>query len=311
MIVPIYNTQDQIGYCIDSIINQSFKNIELILVDDGSTDNSGAICQEYALRDTRIRYIKKENGGVSTARNRGVDEANGKYLAFVDSDDLLHRDALKIMFEISNSFDADIVLSEFCNFTELSEIKTDSEITSYLKKEVPAMEAWEHVFDDKHMVYGTVCGALYKTSVFENIVFPVGRVFEDTAVSYRLYVSSKKTVYIDATLYFYYTNPTSITHQFTEKTIRDSVFVSAERAVWFKQKLGDDSNIYFISMRFHLRHVMDCYRKCENRKLRKYLICSFDDIVNYRLLIKKDKSFYKECKIFRLKAIIKKLLDTN
>lgn len=308
VIVPIYNVEKYLNRCIKSILAQTFTDFKLILVDDGSPDNCGKICDDYAEKDSRIHVIHKENGGLSDARNAGLDWAYSnldfQLLAFVDSDDLLHHDAFEILFETSNSTSADIVLGDFCGFSELNEIQAINKIITYSKKEIPKIEAWEHLLDNKHMVYGSVCGSLYKSSVFENIRFPVGRTFEDVAISYLLYANSKKTVYVDVPLYFYYTNPTGITHQFTEKNIRDSILASAERTEWFKQKLGHDSKIYYLSMRLHLRHAMSCYKICKNRNLKKYIIRSFNNIVNYKLLKRKDKALYKECRVFRLKTII-------
>ena len=109
IIVPVYNVEKYLKRCIDSILNQSFTDFELILVDDGSTDNSGKIIDEYALKDKRIKVIHKENGGQGSARNRGLDIAKGNYIGFVDSDDWIHKDMYKCMYQIINEDNTDIV----------------------------------------------------------------------------------------------------------------------------------------------------------------------------------------------------------
>ncbi|MFB4033578.1 glycosyltransferase family 2 protein, partial [Streptococcus pneumoniae] len=111
VIVPVYNVEEYLKQCLDSILEQTFSNYEVILVNDGSTDSSGLICQEYAEKDTRIRYFEKENGGLSDARNYGIEQAQGEYLTFVDSDDLLDASHLTILYDALVNNDADISIA--------------------------------------------------------------------------------------------------------------------------------------------------------------------------------------------------------
>ena len=113
VVVPVYNVEKYLRKCIDSIINQTYKNLEIILVDDGSPDKCGEICDEYAKKDNRVKVIHKKNAGVSSARNDGIDNATGEYIIFVDSDDWLEDNAIEIMVDKLNEYDYDCV---FCNF---------------------------------------------------------------------------------------------------------------------------------------------------------------------------------------------------
>ena len=142
IIVPVYNVEKYLKRCIDSILNQSFTNFELILVDDGSTDNSGKIIDEYAIKDERIKVIHKENGGQGSARNRGLDIAKGNYIGFVDSDDWIHKDMYKCMYKIINEDNTDIVqvghnmVEEYtkdkrCNINNLNIICIDNIIEKF------------------------------------------------------------------------------------------------------------------------------------------------------------------------------------
>ena len=122
VIVPVYKVEQYLEKCVDSILGQTFKNIEIILVDDGSPDNSGVICDEYAKKDHRIEVIHKSNGGVSNARNVAIEQANGEYLMFIDSDDIVSDDLCKVLFEMLKNNNADISI---CNATHIFDDRFD------------------------------------------------------------------------------------------------------------------------------------------------------------------------------------------
>ena len=113
IIVPVYNVENKIRRCLDCLVNQSYKNIEIILVNDGSTDDSGAICDRYAAGDERVRVIHKKNGGVSSARNRGLDEASGLYIMFVDSDDYIEKNACEVMIDAIEKYGVDLIVASY------------------------------------------------------------------------------------------------------------------------------------------------------------------------------------------------------
>ena len=118
VIVPVYNVENYLNKCLDSLINQTYKNLEIIVINDGSTDNSGIICQEYAQKDNRIIYVEKENGGQSEARNMGLDRMTGSYVTFVDSDDWVESDYVETLYQKITEYQTDIAVGNYCKFNE-------------------------------------------------------------------------------------------------------------------------------------------------------------------------------------------------
>ena len=118
VIVPVYNVENYLNKCLDSILKQTYQNLEIIVVNDGSTDNSGTICQEYAQKDNRIVYIEKDNGGLSDARNAGLDRMTGSYVTFVDSDDWIEQDYVEVLYNKLTEYQADIAVGNYYSFNE-------------------------------------------------------------------------------------------------------------------------------------------------------------------------------------------------
>lgn len=210
VIVPVYNVELYLKECIDSIINQTFEDIEMILVDDGSTDNSGRMCDEFLNVDSRIRVIHKKNGGLSSARNAGLEIAQGKYISFVDSDDYLNMNMIYLMVKTMEKSKADIVC---CDFTsEEFRHVNGGNVISYTRYDAISM-----LLDDS----GFKCYAwnkLYKKDLFGEIRYPDGKLFEDIKTSYLLFKNSSKITYLKEELYFYRIREGSITkYKFTER----------------------------------------------------------------------------------------------
>ena len=207
IIVPIYKVEDYLHRCIDSIINQTYSNLEIILVNDGSPDNCGVICEEYAKNDSRIKVIHKENGGLSDARNAGLKIATGDYIGFIDSDDWIHKDMYKILY--------DIIIKKECDIVECNAIKTKSIISDkgiddtynifrYTKEDVI-----EALISEK-IVKQTVWNKLYKRSCIKNIFFEKGKVHEDEFWTYRVMNECNILIHVDINLYYYFQRDSSI-----------------------------------------------------------------------------------------------------
>lgn len=170
IIVPVYNVEEYLKQCLDSILEQTFSNYEVILVNDGSTDSSGLICQEYADKDARIRYFEKENGGLSDARNYGIEQTQGEYLTFVDSDDWVTETYIEELYSKLQYYNADISI---CNYFRFQ----DSNVTFYkhvfepYEKEYDSKYLLEHYFEieDGDFFLTTAWGKLYKKSLFEEL----------------------------------------------------------------------------------------------------------------------------------------------
>lgn len=208
IIVPCYKVEKYLPKCIDSIINQTYSNLEIFLVDDGSPDESGKICEEYADKDERIKVIHKVNGGLSDARNVAIDIATGDYILFIDSDDFVALNHVEHLFNMIQRTNADIAVEWAQTFYEGTEPIIDSLED---KKEIvfDSESALTNMFYQKD--FDTCAWAkLYKRSLFDNIRYPKGWLYEDLPTTYRLIQKSKKIVYSDYKSYYYLLRNNSI-----------------------------------------------------------------------------------------------------
>lgn len=206
IIVPIYNVEPYLRRCVDSLLNQTYTDFELILVDDGSPDNCGMICDEYAAMDTRVRVIHKPNGGLSDARNAGLKLAQGAYVAFVDSDDWVAPNYLGQLLHTLTQTDADIC--------ECSVLRTEgSDVLPTVENRAP--EVFDTVGALEQLIYDDafhqhVWNKLYRRNVIADILFPKGKTNEDEFWTYQVFGNAKKVVKIPDVLYFYFQRPGSI-----------------------------------------------------------------------------------------------------
>lgn len=198
VIVPVYKVEPYLRKCLDSIVGQTYRNLEIILVDDGSPDNCGAICDEYAAGDERIKVIHKENGGVASARNAGLAVASGDYIGWVDSDDWIETDMLEYLLAGAQRHGADIAV---CGRVEV-----------YPNRRVP--QGWENeeIWDaeqalglllEDDLLRNYLCDKLWRRELFQDIYFPEGRNFEDVATTYKLIEKAEKIVCLPECKYFY------------------------------------------------------------------------------------------------------------
>jgi len=206
IIVPIYNVEPFLRCCVDSLLQQTYADFELILVDDGSPDNCGAICDEYVAADDRVRVIHKPNGGLSDARNAGLKIAQGEYIAFVDSDDWGTPDYLECLLSALAENGADIC--------ECDILRTSGEETA-LTKEYHAAEVFTTVDAMEQLIHDGsfhqhVWNKLYRRDVIADILFPKGKTNEDEFWTYQVFGNAKKVVKIQDVLYFYFQRPGSI-----------------------------------------------------------------------------------------------------
>jgi len=211
IIIPVYNVENYLDRCINSVKNQSLDDLEIILVDDGSTDSSGEMCDNFAREDTRIKVIHKKNGGLSSARNEGLKYVSADLVGFVDSDDWITTDMYEYLYNLQQNNDADIVS---CNYllaknypTKLKKLKTkefvftrDEALNNYMK-----MGVFERINDY------SAWKKIYKKDLFSDVKFPEGMLFEDIPTSFRLIQKCSKYVYSTKICYFYFQNSVSIT----------------------------------------------------------------------------------------------------
>lgn len=214
IIVPVYNVEKYIGECIESIIAQTYNDWELILVDDGSTDFSGRISDQYASKDSRISVVHIENGGLSCARNKGIEVAKGDLITFVDGDDVLYPYSLSLLVGIINDSGADIAMGVFNRAAEYSVIDTYS---NKLKVRLyTSVSAIEGVLYQKE-IHHSASAKIYRRDLFEKIKFTEGILYEDLDFFYKVFVKCKRIAYIDIPVYFYRNTPGSILNSWSTK----------------------------------------------------------------------------------------------
>lgn len=209
VIVPIYKVEKYLRQCVDSIIAQTYKNLEIILVDDGSPDQCPCICDEYATVDSRIKVIHKANGGLSDARNAGTSLATGEYIAYIDSDDWIRKDYIEKLVEIIVDHHAEMAI---CGSQNVSTRETPAVIIQkHSKCLFTQKKALENLLY-QHGMDTSAWGRIVKTKIAKKYLFPKGLLFEDLATIYKYMLECSKIAYTNEPMYFYYQNPTSITH---------------------------------------------------------------------------------------------------
>lgn len=218
IIVPVYNVAEYLKECVDSIVNQTYRNLDIILVDDGSTDGSGEMCDAYANEDDRIRVIHKENGGLSDARNAGLEIARGNYIGFIDSDDYIELDMFELLFlECKNRC---IPLS--C--VRYDEVGKDSNDVPSADNKVMVLAAERYLINiltgnEEEFASYSACVRLYHKKILKNNRFTVGKCFEDILFSTKAILNAKECIYINKTCYHYRIRKGSITHLDTREII--------------------------------------------------------------------------------------------
>lgn len=207
VIVPIYNVEDYLDRCVDSIINQTYKNLEIILVDDGSPDNCPQMCDDYAKKDSRIKVVHKENGGLSDARNAGMKVATGEYVSFIDSDDYISLDFYEILLQTMIDNDSDIVECGVVKFYENG--KFDEYSDDQMIKNFNTVDGLEGLINENSF-HQYVWNKLYKSSVALDIPYAVGKLNEDEFWTYQIFGKAKKVTRINKTMYYYFQRGSSI-----------------------------------------------------------------------------------------------------
>ena len=250
IIIPVYNVQDYLARCVDSVLTQTYTDLEIILVDDGSIDISGDICDEYALHDARVRVIHKENGGLSDARNAGLDVARGNYVAFIDADDYVHPSFVELLLKTINETGAQIAVStwqELKDGDKPRKVKTKRPRCTILTQE----EAISSVFYQKKLNH-SACSRIFETQLFNNLRFPEGMLYEDLAIIYPLLCKVEKVALINTPMYYYMHRQGSIIT--TMSLRRTHVLDHIER---IEEQVTDEAPQYLPAVRS--RHLSACF----------------------------------------------------
>lgn len=256
VITPVYNSKEFLNKCIESIINQTYKSFELILIDDGSTDGSSELCDKWALKDNRIRVIHQDNQGQAVARNRALDICKGDYIAFVDSDDYIHPEMFSVLLRNIRESGADLAVCnhitgkeadyEWKKLEESFDVYTGK---SFLRKCLLEKKNKSWLLWDK----------LYRRNCFENIRLPNGRIYEDNATVYKIIYGSDKIVDCNDELYYYYTNDDSTVNQKFNLKHLDWLLVLEEMILFFEK--NNEKELFNWANKSYLNSLADLYIK--------------------------------------------------
>lgn len=201
IIVPVYNVEKYLDRCMQSILRQTYQRLEIILVDDGSTDSSAQKCDSYAHRDSRVTVIHKQNGGLSDARNAGLEAASGAYIGYVDSDDWIEPDMYERMYRACVENDAQLAVCRYFNeYRDRTESGGSGSVVSLSRDELLKIYIGG---DDAYVIYNSVWSKLFKRDLVEGMVFPKGRNSEDIMYTTRAFCRAHKAVYLDSSFYHY------------------------------------------------------------------------------------------------------------
>lgn len=280
IIIPIYNTESFLERCVQSVMQQTYEYLDILLIDDGSTDQSGSLCDKFAEHDTRIHVFHKKNGGLSDARNYGLEKAVGSYIFFLDSDDWIEPESIQVMVESAEQRGADIVSSGY------RVVDQNGTITKKVFQPFGIYSAEEAmgVYLKGRAIHSIACAKLYKKELFRNVRFPVGFIHEDEFTTYKLIYASKKICTIEELLYNYFQRSDSITHaRFDMKRL---VRIDAARELYYETlKYDSEENCHLAYVRYvdALRAMYICGMKYLDQKQ----IGSLD---SYK------EEIYKECR---------------
>jgi len=234
IVIPVYNVEKYILACLESLIHQSYTKIEIILVDDGSNDASPSICDEYALRDSRIKVLHQTNQGLSAARNIGIEYCKGEYIAFVDSDDIVHRDYILHLYNTIG--EADIAVCRLKKFTDGEKIQLANSV-SCTSRTFNGKEANNNLFHhDLGIHMAVVTNKLFNRTLWENFRFPLGVLHEDIAIIYKILDRVALIQFLDCQLYFYRQRQNSITMLRTFKSLVDEYQALTEQTLFFQDR---------------------------------------------------------------------------
>ena len=259
VIVPIYNVENYLRQCLDSILGQTFTNFEVLLVNDGSPDSSGDICREYVEKDSRFHYFKKENGGLSDARNYGIERARGEYLTFIDSDDFVNEKHLENLFLASRLTNADITIGGFSRFENgtfwlyQDRFSSDS-LVSFTSAQ--AIQHLDSMFDVPFLNFSIVCGKLFKRDLFKELRFQYGKYAEDQFIIWKLYLKARSIYTFNVDSYVYRINNTGMSSVFSLKHL-DYIDALEERIKFTKDIDGIDIGLSFNMYRYVLKRNLD------------------------------------------------------
>ena len=238
VIIPVYNVEKYLKKCIESITNQTYKNIEIILVNDGSTDNSYRICQEFSEKDTRIVLLNKQNGGLSDATNYGLKFATGDYVVFVDSDDYVKSNYVESLYRMITKYKVDVVACEYSEVSESGKVLKEVHFNEPQNiNKLSGKRFLQYLYEDNYVANVVAWNKIYKRSLFNSVRFEKGRYYEDEFLIVPMFWKVKTIVLLRESLYYYVQREGSITQSaMNKKKIMDATASKAKRVNFLVDK---------------------------------------------------------------------------
>lgn len=305
IIIPIYKVEPYLRRCLDSIVNQTYTNLEIILVDDGSPDECPTICDEYAAKDNRIVVIHKENGGLSDARNAGLDICRGEYVSFVDSDDWLADSFVCNLTQAIYQNNADIGVANFIRASVPFSAKIQLEPNSHIEK-LNSLQSVKKLWTNDYITFVIACGKIYKTSLFSDIRFPKGKIHEDEYTTYKLLYRASKTVFLNIPLYFYFQRNDSIMARTSSDSLR-VLDAMVERYHFFKK--NNEKEIVGLCLQTLCWDLLFAYSR-SSRKEKKDLLKLYRQAVCDYHKVNHNRKHLRMLKLFALFPFIYSLYQT-
>ena len=268
VIVSIFNIESYLERCVKSICSQTYDNIEIILVDDGSTDKSGMLCDNLATKDSRIKVLHKENGGLSSARNYGIKYATGEYIAFVDGDDYVEPEMYEDLMRAIYSFQADLAI---CNYKEVGKkgIRDESSDKITIFDETEVLEVFIRE-DDNYRIQNAAWNKVYKKELIDGMKFPEGKLYEDIVYTTKLLARSKRAVYLDKTYYNYiFDRSDSIMNSKNINCLLTDQIPAYEEKGEFLKSIGE-LNFYYIHQYFFYKRMLLHYKEIKEKQPEGY-----------------------------------------
>lgn len=294
VIIPVYKVEKYLRKCVDSVINQTYKDLEIWLVDDGSPDNCPAICDEYAANDSRIKVIHKENGGLSDARNAALDVMTGEYVTFVDSDDYIAEDAIQTLYDALKNNDADMSVGN------MDSVDESGNISSFY---YPANTQTFLNGTEILQLLNQPCAPnrLYKSEIFRDIRYPVGKLYEDVFTWHKILSKVNRIALTGKVSYYYLVRSGSIMHSEYDIRFTDIIFAIKERYEWLdsigQQKLANDARMFIYTRTAVAFAHLDSAIPEHKRKLEE-IKAIYDDC--YEILIKEKVGLRQKIRLWLL-----------
>ncbi len=318
VIVAVYNIEEYLPRCIDSILAQTYRNLEIILVDDGSTDSSGGICDDYAQKDRRIKVIHKKNGGLSDARNAGLDKVSGDYIGFVDGDDWIDEDMYRAMYEACEKEKAQIAACRYKQITRSGIIDASAGNSVSLSK-AEALEIYV-CGDERYLIYNSVWSKLFAKELIFGMRFPVGKNSEDIMFTTKAFCKMERLAYLDKAYYNYVLDREGsiMNEKAGERRIKDEIPFWREQIAYIREAgmpaLSDKAAYHFYRrMLFYYIDFMENRKTKEFaqeiirqlradkriiRRIYKEDYAAFGDKVRMKLILAWPWAYYKAVRIY-------------